>query len=284
MLLGAHLSIAGGIHKALVAGHCYGFKTVAVFVRNQVQWKAAPLGDHAVKLFRRTRRRLGIRPVAAHASYLVNLARAGEVRRKSIAAMAEDLRRCGRLAIDYLVFHPGSNTDAAAGIALVAEALNHIVSACAYHRPKILLETTAGQGSSIGRTFGQLAEILSLLDRPRRFGVCLDTCHIFAAGYDIRTQGAYRQTMSKFDRIIGLEKLLVVHVNDSKRALGSLVDRHEHIGKGRIGKKGFSNIVNDPRLANVPFILETPKGKTDGGRDWDIVNAEALRRLERVGQ
>ena len=281
MLLGAHLSIAGGTHKALEAAAGYGFDTVAVFVRNQVRWKFGPLGERTVALFRRTRRRLGISPVVAHASYLVNLAGRDEVRRKSVAAMVEDLTRCGRLGIEYLVFHPGCNGDATAGIALVAEALNSIISACPQRRPKILLETTAGQGDSIGHTFEQLAEILSPLARPGRFGVCLDTCHVFAAGYDIRTPKAYRATMEHFDRVIGLDRLLAVHLNDSKRPLGARVDRHEHIARGRIGRKGFANIINDLRLANVPFILETPKGKTDDGRDWDDVNAEAIRRLAR---
>ena len=277
------MSIAGGMHKALEAAAGYGFDTVAVFVRNQVRWKFGPLGERTVALFRRTRRRLGISPVVAHASYLVNLAGRDEVRRKSVAAMVEDLTRCGRLGIEYLVFHPGCNGDAAAGIALVAEALNSIISACPQRRPKILLETTAGQGDSIGHTFEQLAEILSPLARPGRFGVCLDTCHVFAAGCDVRSPEAYEATMEQFDRVVGIERLLAVHVNDSRRPLGSRVDRHEHIGRGLIGLDGLANFVRDPRLANVPLILETPKGRSDDGRDWDEINAEALRRLVRRG-
>jgi len=284
MLLGSHLSIAGGMHKALEKAASCGFNTVAVFVRNQVQWKFSPLSERAVALFRRARRRLAISPVVAHASYLVNLAGSGEVRERSIAAMVEDLSRCGRLGIDYLVFHPGSNGNAALGIALIADALNRIVAACPSRRPKILLETTAGQGNSIGHTFAQLAEILSLLARPGRFGICLDTCHVFAAGYDIRAPRAYRATMAQFDSLVGLERLLAIHVNDSKRPLASRVDRHEHIGRGLIGPAGFANIVNDARLAGVPLILETPKGLTEDGRNWDEVNAEALRRLVRRGR
>lgn len=272
------------MHRALEAAAGYGFDTLAVFVRNQVRWKFPALAEPAVALFRRTRRRLGIRPMVAHASYLVNLAGPDEVRRKSIGAMVEDLHRCGRLGIEYLVFHPGSAERIGVGIALVAKALNEIISACAQRRPKILLETTAGQGNSIGHRFEHLAEILSLLARPRRFGVCLDTCHIFAAGYDIRTQESYGATMDQFDHIIGLDKLLAIHINDSKRPLGSRVDRHEHVGRGWIGRGGLANIVRDPRLANVPFILETPKGRTHDGRDWDEVNARVLRRLARTGR
>jgi len=279
MLLGAHLSTAGGIHRALELAAGYGFQTVGVFVRNQLQWHVPPLDKRAVAEFRLTRRRLGIRPVVAHGSYLVNLAGAGEVRRKSIAAVAADLDRCGRLGIEYLNIHPGSCPAADVGIARVAEALDDIVAACPHSRPEVLLETTAGQGSSIGHAFEQIAAILATLDRPRRVGVCLDTCHVFAAGYDIRSPEAYRQTMDQFDRIIGLDRLKAIHLNDSVREIGSRVDRHAHIGFGRIGSAGFKNFVDDDRLADVPMILETPKGKDARGRDWDRINAETIRRL-----
>jgi len=285
MLLGAHLSIAGGMHKALDKARRYGFDCVGLFVRNQVRWKSPRLNDEAVSLFRSTRRRSGIGPVVAHASYLVNLAGRAGVRRRSVAAMLADMERCDRLGIEYLVVHPGARERADDGIALIAGALNRIVEAHRIRRPRgvtrILLETTAGQGNSIGHTFEQLARILALLGRPRRFGVCLDTCHIFAAGYDIRTRAAYRVTMADFERSIGLSKLLAVHLNDSLRPLGSRVDRHAHIGRGRIGLEGFANIVNDRRLSGIPMILETPKGTDRAGRDWDVLNAEALRRLER---
>jgi len=281
MLLGAHLSIAGGLHRALERAKGHGFDTVAMFVRNQRQWAAPELTDSAVRAFRRTRRGLGISPVVAHGSYLLNLAGGGEVWRKSIAAVREDLGRCDRLGIERLVIHPGSSWDAAAGLRRIADGLNEILSACRGAGPKVLLETTAGQGNCLGCTFEQLAEILSLLDRPGRVGVCLDTCHVFAAGYDIRTPPAYRRTMEQFDRILGLDRLSVVHVNDSLRPLGSRVDRHAHVGRGRIGRRGLANFINDPRLACVPFILETPKGTAPDGRDWDEVNATALRALVR---
>jgi deoxyribonuclease-4 len=280
MKLGAHLSIAGGLHEALVRASRYGFDTVALFVRNQLQWRSPPLGEQAVRAFRRTRRRLGIGPVVAHGSYLLNLAGSHEVRRRSVAALGDDLDRCGRLGIEYLVFHPGSHGDPALGIALIAEALNETMARCRRRRPKILLETTAGAGNTIGRSFEQLAAVLGRLERPRRFGVCLDTCHVFAAGYDVRSRRAYRRTMARFDRIIGLDRLMAIHLNDSRGKLASRLDRHAHIGHGQIGLRGFANFVVDRRLAAVPMLLETPKQRDEKtGRDWDEINAEALRRL-----
>lgn len=281
MLLGSHLSIAGGLDKVLLSAAEYGFQAVGMFVRNQLQWRAPPLDEQAVGTFRRTRRRLGIRAVVAHASYLVNLAGRADVRARSIAAMIEDLRRCARLGVEYLVLHPGSNPDGARGIGLIAAALNDIASATPRARPRILLETTAGQGDCIGHRFEQLGEILARLERPARFGVCLDTCHVFAAGYDLRSPRAYAEMMASFDREIGLAELRAIHLNDSKHGLGSRVDRHAHIGHGRLGRRAFAHIVNDPRLADVPMILETPKEKDGKGRDWDAINARTLRGLVR---
>jgi len=289
MILGAHLSIAGGLHRALDKAAGYGFECVGIFVRNQVQWRRPPLREDAVAVFRRRRRELGIAPIVAHGSYLVNLAGRASVRRKSITAVREDLRRCDRLGAEYLVLHPGSREDVECGIALIAAALNEIVAArrpagCKGPPPRVLLETTAGQGNGIARTFEQIASILSLLKRPERFGVCLDTCHVFAAGYDIRTPVACRKTLDAFDRIIGLDRLLAIHLNDSLGRLGSRIDRHAHIGCGAIGLKGFAALVNDKRLSNVPMILETPKGKDKAGRDWDELNARTIRRLLRRGR
>ena len=281
MLLGAHLSIAGGLHSALIAAGGCGFRTVGLFVRNQLQWRAGRLSEEAVAVFRRTRRRLGIWPVVAHGSYLVNLAGRHRVRRRSIAATLADLAACGRLGIEYLVLHPGSRPNAEEGTRLIAEALDEIFARLPDRRPKVLLETTAGAGNCIGHTFEQIAAILARVRRPRRLGVCLDTCHVFAAGYDLRTARAYRRTMAHFGRVIGLERLRAVHLNDSLGPLGSRRDRHEHIGRGHIGKAGFANLVNDPRLARVPMILETPKGTDARGRDWDQINAETLRKLVR---
>lgn len=288
MLIGSHLSIAGGLHRALDRAHAYGFDCLAIFLRNQVQWKFRPLGDEAVRTFRKVRRELRIGPVVGHASYLVNLAGRAAIRRRSIAAMREDLRRCERLGVEYLVFHPGTRERTEQGIGLIADALNQIIAKTPptgrSRRAKILLETTAGQGNSIGHTFEQLAAILALVERPGRFGICLDTCHVFAAGYDVRTPSTYRRTMNAFNEIIGLRKLLAIHVNDSRRELGARVDRHAHVGRGKIGRRGLRNFVTDPRLERIPMILETPKGADERGRDWDEINARALRRLVRVDQ
>lgn len=279
MLVGCHLSIAGGLDRALTTASEYGFGTVAMFLRNQRQWRRPPMSEETVRKFRLTRKRAGISPVVAHGSYLVNLAGRKEIRRKSIVAINDELTRCGRLGIEYLVIHPGSREDAGRGMSLIADALNGVIETCEHHRPKLLLETTAGAGNTIGRSFEQLAEILSMLDRPGRFGVCLDTCHIFAAGYDIRSPRAYERTMEQFDRIIGIARLLAIHVNDSLGELDSHRDRHAHIGAGKIGLRGFRNFVNDPRLDGIPLILETPKGETPDGADWDHVNVEKLRSL-----
>ena len=316
MLLGAHLSIAGGLCEALRAARKYRFETLALFVRNQRQWAAPPLAHEAAEEFRSLRRRLGIGPVVAHGSYLLNLAGEPTVRRKSLAALAEDLRRCGRLGIEYLVIHPGSRADAGEGMRLIAEGLREALAAataaaspapeaaaasgatapagCA--GPAILLETTSGAGHSIGGRFEELAEILALAGAPAgpdarrvgageagapRLGVCLDTCHVFAAGYDLRTPHAYAQTMARLDAAVGLWRLKAVHLNDSLGDLGSRLDRHAHIGKGRLGLAAFANLVRDERLAGVPLLLETPKGKDRRGRDWDRVNAGAIRRLAR---
>ena len=267
--------------RALESAESYGFSTVAIFLRNQRQWQSPPLSDQAVRTFRATRRRLNVAPVVGHGSYLVNLAGSPGIRAKSLPAVADELDRCGRLGVEYLVIHPGANPDLQAGIDLIADGLNAQMAACPHRRVKILLETTAGAGNAIGHRFEHLAEILRRLDRPRRFGVCVDTCHIFGAGYDIRTPKAYERTMAEFDAVIGLGRLCAIHVNDSLKPLGSRRDRHAHIGAGEIGLKGFANVVNDPRLAEIPMILETPKGEDDDGRDWDRNNADALNSLIR---
>jgi len=281
MILGAHLSVAGGLHRALERARRYGFGAVAIFVRSQLRWRAPPLERQAVRLFRRRRQELGIGPVLAHGSYLTNLAGAAAVRRKSIAAVADELDRCGRLGVDYYVLHPGSPGQAGprVGIARVAEALNRLLARCRHRRVKVLLETTAGAGRQLGGRFEELAEILARLERAGRFGVCLDTCHVFAAGYDLRSEAACRRTLEQFDRIVGLERLLAVHLNDSAGPLGSRRDRHEHIGRGHIGLEGFAALLGEARLGGLPVILETPKGTDEQGRDWDELNAEVVRRL-----
>lgn len=303
MLLGSHLSIAGGLDRAPEAAGRYGFSTVALFVRNPRQWRVPPLGDEAVPRFIRARREAGVRSVVAHASYLLNLSAAAKVRGLSIRALAGELARCGRLGIEFLVLHPGSHPDEREGVELVAAGVDEAVAladealAARTDRagvgavrpgeedpsaaPTLLLETTAGQGSSIGCRFEHLAGILARLGDEARVGICLNTCHVFAAGYDIRTPAAYHRTMEELDRLVGLDRVRAVHLNDSVGRLGVRVDRHAHIGFGRIGRAGFANIVRDPRLTDVPLILETPKGTDARGRDWDRHNADTLLALAR---
>ncbi len=282
MRIGSHLSVAGGMHRALEAAEAYGFSTCALFVHGTTRWTLPPLSDAAVAAFRRTKRRTGVRPIVAHAPYLVNLAGEEPVRTRSLRCMIECLRRCGALSIEYLVLHPGSSPEEDAGVAKIAAGLDEAFAEADVRRPKVLLETTAGSGNSIGCRFEQLAAIFRASRRRRRLGVCLDTCHTFAAGWDFRTRAGYRRMMRRLDALVGLDRLLAVHANDSKRPCGSRVDRHEHIGRGRVGLEGFGHFLRDRRLSEVPMILETPKGKDDAGRDWDAINAETLRGLRKT--
>jgi len=280
MLLGAHLSTAGGLHNALQSARAYGFNVVALFVRSPRQWKAAPLSNDAVAVFKKTRKQCGIQTVVAHANYLFNLAGDSAIRAKSVEGLADELGRCAALGIEYLVLHPGSYPDTAKGIERIAEGLEEAMAAVPRKRVKLLVEGTAGQGSTIGYRFEHLTQILERVANPARYGVCLDTCHLFAAGYDIRSPAAWEKTMDAFDRVVGLNRLQAFHCNDSLKPFGSRRDRHAHIGEGELGRAAFGNVVNDPRLASVPLILETPKGKREkDGRDWDEVNAAALRDL-----
>jgi deoxyribonuclease-4 len=280
MLLGSHLSTAGGLHHALEKAHGYGFKAVALFVRSPRQWEAPPLTPEAIATFRATRRKCGIKKVVAHAGYLINLAGDAVQQRKGKKALREELSRCDALGIEYLVLHPGSWPRLAVGVRRIARNLDEIMASLPDLRTKLLLEGTAGQGNCIGHRFEHLAELLSAVDQPRRYGICLDTAHLLAAGYDLRTAETWAETMGEFDRIVGLKRLLAVHCNDSRKPLGARVDRHAHIGLGEIGLEGFRAIVNDRRLAPLPFIMETPKGTREAdGRDWDEINAEQLLAL-----
>lgn len=276
---GTHLSIAGGLENAIHAAAALKCDCVQIFVKNQRQWRAAALTDEQVERFREAAKSSTIHPVIAHASYLLNLAAPNEkIREASIAAMVDELERCEALGVSSLVFHPGAHLDESmeVGIARIAHSLDSVSAATPGFRTRILLETTAGQGTSIGWRFEQLAAIGDKLTAPERVGVCLDTCHLFAAGYDFRAPAGYSSMMDELDRTIGLSQVACIHVNDSKKPLGSRVDRHEHIGKGKIGKSGFANFVNDRRWAGVPMILETPKGTDGRGTDFDNVNLKKL--------
>lgn len=283
-IFGSHTSVAGGLENGFFIGQTAGCECLQIFVKNQRQWKAPPLADEQVERVRRARCETGLEPVMAHASYLLNLASpAATTRRMSVAAMIDEFERCERLSLDGLVFHPGAHQEATlqAGVRRIAESLNQVHRSCPGFRCRILLETTAGQGTSIGHRFEHLVEVFDRVRESERLGVCLDTCHLFAAGYDFRRPEGYAFMMDEFDQTIGITNIRCIHMNDSKRGLGSRVDRHEHIGKGRIGKAGFAHFVNDARLAGIPMILETPKGKDGRGTDLDKVNLKRLRSLVR---
>jgi deoxyribonuclease-4 len=278
LLTGAHMSIAGGIHKAFERGRSVRCRTIQIFLKNSNQWKAKLLMEQDRSLFLEAQKKSGIYPVLAHDSYLINLASPDRnLHQKSLEAFVEEMKRANFLGVPYLILHPGAHMGAGipAGIDRVADALRQALDRV--EPPlKILLETTAGQGSSLGHRFEHLAAILERMENPARAGVCLDTCHVFAAGYDIRTEEGYDNTLREFDRLVGIGKILAIHVNDSRKGLGSRVDRHFHIGKGLIGLEAFRCLMNDRRLAAIPKILETPKGE---GNKEDRRNLATLRSL-----
>lgn len=280
LLVGAHMSIAGGIHNAFAHAERAGCRTLQVFLKNSNQWKGKVLAEEDRRLYLEAEMRSGIRPVVAHNSYLINLASPDpDLNRKSLDAFVEELERANFLGISSVIFHPGAHMGAGEkkGIERVARALNRALDRTG-PPVRILLENTAGQGSSLGHRFEQLASILERINDAERVGICLDTCHTFAAGYDIRTEDGYRKTMTEFDRLIGVGRISVFHVNDCKKDLGSRVDRHTHIGKGHIGLEAFRCLVNDRRFARVPKILETPKGED---LKEDKMNLATLRGLVR---
>jgi deoxyribonuclease-4 len=281
-ILGAHMSVAGGLHNALLAAKKYRCSCVQLFVTNQRQWIRSPLKDDEAEMFIRTRRETGIAPVVAHGSYLINLAAVDPATyKKSLSALADELDRCEKLEIDFYVIHPGAHMGQGekAGLNKIVTSINKVFSKVNSDHCQLLLETTAGQGTCLGHRFEHLAYLIEHIKQSDRVGVCLDTSHVFAAGYDIRSQPSFRKTIRQFDNTIGLERLKVIHANDSKTPLASGVDRHEHIGKGKLGKQTFRNFLTDKRTRNLPFILETPKGKSPGGRDLDMLNFATLRRL-----
>ncbi|MRR33689.1 deoxyribonuclease IV [bacterium] len=277
--LGAHMSIAGGLHKAVERGITAGCGVIQVFTQNSNQWRGKPVSDSEAALFREKREEAGLRDVVSHDIYLINLASApGEVREKSLAGFLEEMERCARLGIDKIVMHPGAHLGEGeeTGIRRIVEAFDLLFEQGKDFTGKVLLETTAGQGSNVGYRFEHLREIRQLSSFPHRFGICYDTCHTFAAGYDITSDEGYREVFEEFDRVLGLENLLVFHFNDSKKGLNCRVDRHEHIGQGSMGINGFRLIMNDARFARTPKILETPKGDQD---EMDAVNLKTLRDL-----
>ena len=274
MLLGAHEGIAGGVSKAFARAEADGADCLQIFTRNARGWAAKPLEDGEVDAFRTEARRTG-KPVAAHSSYLINVASTDRaIRTKSWEALADELGRCERLGIPALIFHPGSHEDEPEGIRLVGEAMTRALEEVP-GKARLLLETTAGQGACLGWRFEQLAAMRDAVPPKvrRRVGVCVDTCHVFSAGYDIATDAGYEKTMDALDDVVGLSNVRAFHLNDSKRPLGCRVDRHEHIGEGTLGLRPFRLLVNDPRFAEIPGFVETESRFKE--------NIEVLRRLVR---
>jgi len=270
------------MHKAVLEAERLGFDTVQVFTKNQQQWRAPPLEPLAIAQWAAERDRMRFSQTVSHDSYLINLASPDDaLRKKSIDLFAEEVRRCDLLGIPYLVTHPGAHMGQGeeVGLKRVAEALDMVHERLPQAKVITCLEITAGQGSSLGYRLEHLSSIMEQVKTPRRLGVCLDTAHLFAAGYDFRGR-KYAKFRKELDATVGVEAVKVLHLNDSKKELGSRVDRHDHIGRGTIGLDGFKPIVRDKAFKNIPKILETPKDKEpESGRDWDAINLEALKSL-----
>jgi len=288
---GVHESISGGHDKAVLAAAESGFDCVQLFSKNSSQWKATPLTKKDGMRFRQALQDCHIRFPLVHDSYLINLGTGKEeLWQKSLSAFADELERTAILGIPWLVMHPGSptgdeskNADAN-GLRRIAEAFDVIFEQMksSAHSVTVLLETTAGQGSNLGWKFEHLARIIELSAYPERFGVCVDTCHITAAGYSLATPKEYEATFKQFDHVIGLDRLMAFHLNDSVKGVGSRVDRHAHIGHGALGLEPFRFLVNDERFAELPMYLETPKGTVERNGetfDWDVVNLQTLKKL-----
>ena len=278
-LLGAHTSTSGGVSKSVDLAEKLGFTAMQIFTKNNNRWFQKLLEEKEIESFKIKLEHSQIKFVVSHDSYLINLcAKDKTILGKSRIALLDELERCELLGIPHLNFHPGSHLDLGEedGIKLIAESLNIVHQKTQYFKVSSMLETTAGQGTAIGYRFEQLQHIIELVEQKERMTICIDTAHVFAAGYDIKDPKNFKKVIKEFDEIIGIERLKCFHLNDSKKELGSRVDRHEHIGNGFIGLEGFANIMNDKRLKNIPKILETPKGKE---QLEDLENLKILRGL-----
>lgn len=284
-LLGAHMSISGGYYKAVEAAARFGMHCVQIFTKNNNQWRAKPLTEEDIRQFRGALQRHGLQKPCAHSSYLINLASPqADLWKKSQQAFVVELERAEALGLCGVVVHPGSFVDSSerAGLKKIVRAVERSLKETAGFSVEIWLECTAGQGSSLGWRFEHLREIIEGVAAPERVGVCLDTCHLFAAGYPLKKPAEYQDTMDQFDQLVGLDRVRAFHLNDSKREFGSRVDRHEHIGEGTLGREPFRHILNDARFADLPMYLETPKGRRErDGKEWDAINLAKLRRLMR---
>jgi deoxyribonuclease IV len=279
ILVGAHMSIAGGVNLAIERARSIDCTVMQIFVKNNMQWFARPLTPDEIRTFLEHQQRSELSSIFAHANYLINLAATnGQFHANSIRSLSEELVRADQLELPFLVLHPGAHLGAGevAGLEKIVESIDRVFSSLPKIKTRIALETTAGHGSCLGNKFEHLAYIISCVHEPERLCVCLDTAHVFAAGYDIGSEASVRKTFREFDRVVGLDRLVAIHLNDSKTACGSRVDRHEHIGKGKIGLSAFRFIIGDRRFRKIPKVLETPKGKD---LREDVINLKTLRRL-----
>lgn len=280
-MFGAHMSIAGGLYRSIERGRKAGCDAVQIFTKNNNQWSAKPLEDADVRMFMEVQKQTGVKCVAAHTSYLINCASPkDDLWQKSIAALGVEIDRCFRLNIPYLVLHPGAHVGSGvqAGLERIIKAIDIVFKDRPEKGVMLLLENTAGAGSVLGSGFEELGHIIQTSASSNALGVCFDTCHAFAAGYDFRKEAGYKRMMSDIDKSVGLDRIRLFHFNDSKQPAGKRKDRHEHIGKGEIGREGFSRIVRDKRFKDVPKILETPK--SDDLHE-DIENLSLLRKMLR---
>jgi deoxyribonuclease IV len=276
MLLGVHCSISGGFDNAFLEAERLGINTFQIFTKNQRQWKERIISESESETFRRNLKKYNILKSFSHCTYLVNIASSDEkIRTQSVFSLTAEIQRCEQLGLDYAVLHPGSfkNATLKEGVTFIMDGLKKVLKDTSDSSVKILLENTAGQGSSIGGDFETIAEIISSAESDR-IGFCMDTCHAYAAGYDISTADGFNNTIHQIDKIMGLEKLYAFHLNDSKGTLGSHLDRHEHIGKGNIGVEAFHEIIHN--FPHIPKVLETPKEN-----DMDRLNLQTLRNLKR---
>jgi deoxyribonuclease IV len=262
-LLGAHMSIAGGVSEALIRGRDTGCECVQIFTKSSRQWVSKPYAEEEVAAFRRVLRETGIKMVIAHDSYLINMGAPDEsMRKKSVAGFIDELERCELLGVPFLIAHPGAHVGSGedTGIRTIAKSLSEAHKACAGFKVEVALEITAGQGSNLGYKFEQMGQIFDATNQNERLRLCFDTEHAFAAGYDLRSDEGYERTFAELDEHVGLDRLVAFHINDSLKPFHSRVDRHEHIGKGHLGLDPFRRLVNDPRFAGIPMCLETEPG------------------------
>ena len=278
-LLGAHMSIAGGVGEALIRGQKVGCDCIQIFTKSSRQWAAKPYTAEEIAAFRQNQVETGIKIVVAHDSYLLNLGAPDEkLRKRSVAGLIDEMERCEALGVPFLIAHPGSHVGSgeAAGVKAIAHSIDEVHEACRGLSVRLALEITAGQGTNLGYSFEQMGRIFDSVKQNDRLRLCFDTEHAFAAGYDLRSEEGYEQAFSELDRHIGLKRLVAFHLNDSKKPLNSRVDRHEHIGKGHLGLDAFRRLLHDRRFFGLPMCLETPKGPE---LKEDAENLATLRKL-----